>query len=464
MSEKPPTQIDLNHIMPLWLEAIGMPMRRLAADRAEVKCPFHEGRGMKLGIRFRDRWFGNCMNCGAKGTVWDFARMFYDFPEDTRASVVRERIYQEVSEYQTSGPEAQNRASEARELGGKVQDANSHKFSLTPQNRLLYSEQREAKESGETRGEAECAELEKASGAANVSPVQKWQPSQNFSPVQPKAGSNSRGLKDSFALEALEMFGEEPEANLNSWEASNRASMWHRERTREMLENPGGSWKTPERNWRFKEQADLHSSPEKGCRNLAANRGITYEGVRLAHDWGHVKFAMWRNRPCWLLVADGGWTVEARRLDGKMFEGDVKARAFEGSTKARCLVGAEQIPLHRGPLRLVEGGPDFLAACSLFWMEGSLGRKEHLPIAVLSPFWAPRMLHILQLKGRHIQIVSHNDESGRKQATARAELLRKAGATVEIVHLTEFWVDAPEKADLNDLMKNEPQLLEELMR
>ena len=264
--------------------------------------------------------------------------------------------------------------------------------------------------------------------------------------------------------QAIEIFGEEPEADKNSWAASNRASMWHRERTREMLENPGGSWRSPERNWRFSEPVDLLESAEKGCRNLALSRGVTYEGVRLAHDWGHIKFGHWRNRACWFLIGDGGWTIEARRMDAQPFEGGVKARAFEGSTKSRCLVGAEQIPLHRGPLRLVEGGPDFLAACSLFWMEGDWGREEHLPLAVLTPFWHPRALQVLQLSGRRVQIVAHNDDSGRRQAEDRAKVLTEIGASVEIVNISDIWPEAPEKADLNDVFRIRPDLLKSLMR
>lgn len=439
---------NMDLLMPLWLEAIGMKIRRHAADRAEAKCPFHEGRALKLGLRMRNCWIANCMSCGVKGTLWDLARLHYEIDPEEKAAVVRERVLQEISEYMTSGPEAQ---AFQQTVGARNAKLELDRV-LTPG---IFRAARGSTELAPTAAPSRITELQ----PQTLSPVQQEIPQKE----EEIMGESEGG--DQFLRDALAIFGAEDQGPLDSWAASNRASVWHRERTQEMLQNPGGSWRTPERSWRFSEDVDLLVSAEKGCQNLAKLRGLTYEGVRLAHEWGHLRFGYWRNRACWFLVADGGWMIEARRMDGKPFECGAKALAFTGSTKSRALVGAEQIPLHRGPLRLVEGGPDFLAACSLFWMEGdTAGKQEHLPLAVLTLFWTPRQLHKIQLFGRQVQIVAHNDDAGRRIAKERAETLKQAGASVSVLEISSVWPDAPAGGDLNDLMSSRQELISKLMK
>jgi hypothetical protein len=136
-----------------------------------------------------------------------------------------------------------------------------------------------------------------------------------------------------------------------------------------------------------------------------------------------------------------------------------------GSTKSRALVGAENIPLQNGPLRIVEGGPDFLAACCLYWEElGDTSCTPHLPLATLSGSWFPRKVHAMQFNDRDIQLVAHCDDAGEKQMQKNANVLTDCGARVTIIKLQAIWPEAKQKSDLNDLIRERPELTKKLYR
>jgi len=63
-------------------------------------------------------------------------------------------------------------------------------------------------------------------------------------------------------------------------------------------------------------------SPVRGVENVARLRGIPWEGVRCASDWGVLRFGNWKGEPSWILrspdgtCAEGppdGWEVVLRR-------------------------------------------------------------------------------------------------------------------------------------------------------
>jgi len=191
----------------------------------------------------------------------------------------------------------------------------------------------------------------------------------------------------------------------------------------------------------------LHYSPEE-AEALATLRGLTRYGIDLAAETiQSLGFGEALGHRCWILT-DGRNIAEARRMDGKRFPaygtlGERKSHTIAGSKKSFPIglnprIGAKA--LQKLPVLLVEGGPDYLAACSVLLHSD----KEMLPVAMLGSSSSINTLSLPFFKGRHVLILAHPDDAGVKASKQWARQLNQAGASPTLKQL--------EGGDLNDLV------------
>lgn len=150
---------------------------------------------------------------------------------------------------------------------------------------------------------------------------------------------------------------------------------------------------------------------------------------------------------CWVLTDGSKRIAEARRMDGKPFPaigtlGERKSHTLRGSCKSWPLgITPPRAEIMQGlPVLLVEGMPDYLAACELAFY----ATREFLPVAMLG---AGQSIHADALhifKGRDVLILAHPDPSGIEAAKRWGAQLAQAGAKPKAQQL--------EGGDLNDIV------------
>jgi hypothetical protein len=190
----------------------------------------------------------------------------------------------------------------------------------------------------------------------------------------------------------------------------------------------------------------LRYSPEEAAA-VAKSRGLGVESVEMAGAiYGTLSFGLVGSFNCWVLSDENLKLAEARRMSGKPFPAvgslsERKSHTLKGSCKAWPLGTKIKVSVPGGlTVVLVEGGPDYLAACEL----AVHAKREFLPVAMLG---ASQSIHAAALpffKGRDVLILAHPDEAGRAAAIRWAAQLKQAGATPRANQLTG--------GDLNDLV------------
>jgi hypothetical protein len=188
-----------------------------------------------------------------------------------------------------------------------------------------------------------------------------------------------------------------------------------------------------------------YSTPE--VEELAKLRGISAVGIEFAGlSLGALGFGTVAGLQCWVL-SDSGRVAEARRMDGGMFPaigtlGERKSHTLRGSCKSWPIGISPRFIVPKGlPVVLVEGGPDYLAACDVM----SQARRDFLPVAMLGSGQAIHPEALPFFKGREVTILAHPDTAGHEAAKRWSAQLTKAGATVSALQL--------EGGDLNDIVR-----------
>ena len=180
---------------------------------------------------------------------------------------------------------------------------------------------------------------------------------------------------------------------------------------------------------------------------VAKIRGLSLSGVDFAGFLGTLGFGKVAGFDCWILTDADGKLAEARRMDAEKFPavgslGERKSHTLRGSCKSWPLgmnPPGIKVP-EKLPVWLVEGGPDYLAACDVLVHS----KKEFLPVAMLG---AGQSIHADALpffRGRHVRILGHPGEAGLKAAKTWRKQLMGAGATVRAQQLDGY--------DLNELV------------
>ena len=184
-----------------------------------------------------------------------------------------------------------------------------------------------------------------------------------------------------------------------------------------------------------------------GVEEAAKDRGLSVQGVDFACFLGTLGFAYVAGFPCWILTDADKKLAEARRMDGEKFPSigslpERKAHTLRGSCKSWPLgMNPPGVNVPAGlPVWLVEGGPDYLAACDVLMHTP----REFLPVSMLG---AGQKIHSEALpffQGRHVRILGHPGEAGLGAVNTWAEQLARVGAQVRPTRL--------KGGDLNDLV------------
>jgi hypothetical protein len=190
-----------------------------------------------------------------------------------------------------------------------------------------------------------------------------------------------------------------------------------------------------------------YSSAE--AKQLAELRALSPAGIEFAGVYLRtLGFGNCCGYPSWFLSDGNKQVCEARRMNGEKFPSfknlpERKPHTVKGSNKSFPLgirpPGRVKIPANF-PCLLVEGGPDYLAACDIL-VES---HQEFLPVSMLGSGMAIHEDALPFFSGRRILILAHSDEngSGEKGAVKWYHQLRKQGAKVSVYKLAG--------ADLND--------------
>ena len=150
--------------------------------------------------------------------------------------------------------------------------------------------------------------------------------------------------------------------------------------------------------------------------------------------------------------------VEARRVDREDFPASAnfderKAHTFSGYTDKSWPVGIlppgfedEWLTKHVRKIMLVEGGPDYLAACQIIAESPQTDFDNVLPVAILgagNDIAADALHHFAQ---RETTIVAHPGDAGRAAGARWAKQIQHAGGRVKIFNLNQ------NKGDLCDVV------------
>lgn len=188
---------------------------------------------------------------------------------------------------------------------------------------------------------------------------------------------------------------------------------------------------------------------QEQARAVASLRGLGRHGPEMAGAiLGTLVFGKVGGFDCWILTDDAKHIAEARRMDGKPFPaigtlGERKSHTLKGSCKSWPLgITPPKVSVPPGlPVVLVEGGPDYLAACELAFY----AKREFLPVSMMG---AGQNIHADALplfKGREVTILAHPDDTGLTAAKKWAGQLMQAGAKPKARQL--------EGGDLCDIIK-----------
>jgi hypothetical protein len=193
----------------------------------------------------------------------------------------------------------------------------------------------------------------------------------------------------------------------------------------------------------------------------AKSRGLSVEAFEHARmNLGTLSYNRIHGQKCWVLsdAKKIGW--EARRCDGRSFDALGNLQVRKSHSKGRGLkkwplgilppgVPSIRIALKKPPILLVEGTPDYVAACELIL---PLAPRLVIPCAMLGKSADISSDALQHFEGRRVSIAGHPD--ARDRVVAWAKQIRDAkAASVHAVVLNN---------DLNDLLRMAPNNAEEL--
>ena len=170
------------------------------------------------------------------------------------------------------------------------------------------------------------------------------------------------------------------------------------------------------------------------AQKLATQRGLGIEGVDMAGCiYKTLGFANYLGHECWFLFDAGRRHFEYRRLDGELIpEYTSPTGKHYPASKAKCITGRNNkrwplglclsISVPPGmPVVLVEGMPDYLAACELAFH----AQREFLPVAMLGTGASISPDALPLFAGRSVRILAHPGEAGATAASKWAAQLQQ---------------------------------------
>ena len=223
-------------------------------------------------------------------------------------------------------------------------------------------------------------------------------------------------------------------------------------RPRKPLESPQGPVEAPD---------PIEASPDL-IQQAAKSRGLSVEAFEHARmTLGTLSYNRIHGQKCWVLCDSKkiGW--EARRCDGKPFDALGELHERKSHSKGRGLkkwpvglvppgIPAIRIALKKPSILLVEGAPDYIAACELVH-----GLPELvLPCAMLGKSASISDEALPYFQNRRVTIAGHPDARERVEFWAR-QIADAGAASVSPVLLGLGF-------DLNEHLRNHPHRIEEI--
>jgi hypothetical protein len=131
--------------------------------------------------------------------------------------------------------------------------------------------------------------------------------------------------------------------------------------------------------------------------------------------------------PSWIITDSSRCNIQARRLDGKPWDGigGAKAKTLFGS-QAAWPIGAADIG-DRPIVVLTEGGPDFCCVLLVAWFEG-LPADAVAPVTMTGAGNAIPADALLLFRGKRVRIIEHRDAPGIEAGELWSKQLWGAGA------------------------------------
>ncbi len=181
---------------------------------------------------------------------------------------------------------------------------------------------------------------------------------------------------------------------------------------------------------------------------LAALRGISIEGVRLAYERRLLRFGKHHGRAAWFIMDGSRRVAQARRMDGQPWPeiGDKKAWTLRGSQAVWPAGVEESAPF--ATVAVCEGSPDLLAAHHFIWKEN----RAHDCAAVA--IFGGANIHMDALRyfaNKRVRIFRHLDAAGDAAMNRWAKQIADAGADVDAFNFAGLrQSDGRPVEDLND--------------
>ena len=159
---------------------------------------------------------------------------------------------------------------------------------------------------------------------------------------------------------------------------------------------------------------------------MADSPGLRVTAIEFAALWLKTLVFGWVcDQECWILTDASRRCAEARRIDRSLFPptrtlGERKSHSLRGSSKSwpiGILPAEFEEPWlreHVHKILLVEGGPDYLAACQFIAESESV--ENVLPAAMLGASATICQDALRYFKDRHVTLCAHPDEAGRMAA------------------------------------------------
>jgi len=201
-----------------------------------------------------------------------------------------------------------------------------------------------------------------------------------------------------------------------------------------------------------------HDHPQ-AMEALARLRHVSVDGVKLMAARGLLYFAGLKDKPAFIVTDAARVNAQARRMDGRQWEGiAAKAQPLPGFCAAWPVGARESLAM---PFVLLCEGVDILAAHHFIHAHGRTA--DTAAVAILG---APNSIHADALPlfaGKRVRIMAHADEAGRAAAAKWKSELDLVGAHVDAADFTGLLMaDGTPAKDLNDLTRIDPKQAHEL--
>ena len=185
------------------------------------------------------------------------------------------------------------------------------------------------------------------------------------------------------------------------------------------------------------------------AQRVADSRGLHITAVEFSFLWlKTLSFRHFCNVECWVLGDRSSRCVEARRIDREKFPASAnvperKSHTFSGSDKS-WPVGIlppgfedEWLQKHVHKILLVEGGPDYLAACQIIAESPATDFDNVLPVAILGASNDIADDALVHFSGRQTTIVAHGEDAGRDAAERWKAQITGAGGAAQVFYLNQ---------------------------